>query len=147
MLCVLQHQAQVGMELRHPLLPLAVSSDVSFSLPVTEILCAFSDYIFGFFALLLKDPLLLFPLWSSHLCKSVTQKLLLLLSASNVFVWDSVTRLGAHLGLRHLLVKLSDSIQNLKYLNNYLNEGQGVTPLCFSEKKMFSDCNAFPKPY
>lgn len=47
-----------------PLSPLAVHSDASHSL--TEILCAFSDYFF-FFALPLKDPLLLFPLWSSHL--------------------------------------------------------------------------------
>lgn len=35
--------------------------------------------------------------------------------------WDGVTRMGAHLGLRHLLFKLSESIQKLKYLNNYLH--------------------------
>lgn len=63
-----------------------------------------------------------------------------------VLVWEGVTWMGAHLGLRHLLVKLSESIQKLKYLNNYLHEGQGVTPLCFSEKKMFSVCTVFLSP-
>lgn len=58
---------KIEVELREmPLSPLAVSSDASLSLP--EILCAFSDYFFVSFALFLKDPLLFFLLWSSHLC-------------------------------------------------------------------------------
>lgn len=98
----------------------AISSESRCS-SLSEILCAFCDCFFVSFALLLKYPLFLSHFGAHSFARVLLEDFLFFWMPAKVFVLDGTTWMGAHLGLRHLLVKLSESIQKLKYLNNYLH--------------------------